>query len=157
MTTSVLARTPLVRVQLVRDRQVSYLKHINAPDQLAAAARAVIGELDREAFMVLHLDHKHKLLSMETVAVGTISSVVVHPREVYKGALLASAAAIALAHVHPSGDPTPSEEDRVLTTRLLQAGEILGIRVLDHLVLGTDCFVSLRETTSLWQQQLFHA
>jgi DNA repair protein RadC len=106
---------------------------------------------------VIYLSHKHRVQAIERVATGTLSSIVVHPREVFKGALLANASAIALVHNHPSGDPTPSEEDRELTKRVMQAGEILGIKVLDHSVLGETAHVSLRETTALWHQNLFHA
>jgi DNA repair protein RadC len=116
----------------------------------------LIGDQDREAFVVVHLNAKHKIVSLEVVAIGTLSATLVHPREVFKGALLANAAAIGLAHNHPSGDPTPSPEDLALTAQLLAAGEVVGVRVLDHIVIGDDCHVSIRETTHLWQDQAFH-
>ncbi len=152
-------RTPLVRVELVRERSVTYevSPAVQSPEDLVSVARALIGDSDREVMAVIYLNHKHKVQAIERVATGTLSSVVVHPREVFKGALLANASAIAMVHNHPSGDPTPSEDDRELTKRVMQAGEILGIRVLDHIVLGEDKHVSLRETTTLWHQNQFHA
>lgn len=112
--------------------------------------------LDRERFVVLLLNRKHAPISIEVVAVGSLHDVIVHPREVFKPAIRKSAASVLLAHNHPSGDPTASPEDKVLTARLLDAGEVLGIPVVDHLVLGDAGFVSLRETTPLWSGRPFH-
>jgi DNA repair protein RadC len=91
------------------------------------------------------LDTKNRLLSWETVSLGTLSTSVVHPREVFKGAILANAASIILCHNHPSGDPKPSAEDIAITKRLAEAGKILGIDVLDHIIFGEEGFVSLKE------------
>jgi DNA repair protein RadC len=112
--------------------------------------------LDREHFLAILLDSKNQLIDVTLVAIGTLNATLVHPREVYKPAVRASAAAVVLAHNHPSGDPTPSPEDHALTAQLLAAGEIMGIRVVDHLVLGAGRYVSLRETTALWRGQPFH-
>jgi DNA repair protein RadC len=81
---------------------------------------------------------------VETVAVGGLNSSGVEPREVFKSAVRQSAAAVILVHNHPSGDPTPSREDVALTRRLLQAGELLGIEILDHLIIGDNKYVSLK-------------
>lgn len=100
----------------------------------------------KEMFVCCHLDNKNKLLCVETVSIGSLTASVVHPREVYKSALLSSAAAVIFIHNHPSGDPTPSREDLDITVRLKQAGELLGIRVLDHVIIGTDGrYVSLAD------------
>jgi DNA repair protein RadC len=88
------------------------------------------------------LDAKNKPLGFHVVSVGSLTSSVVHPREVYKIAILGNAAAIILLHNHPSGDPTPSGEDLSITTRLHQVGDVLGIRVLDHVVVGDGRYVS---------------
>ena len=93
----------------------------------------------------LLLDTKNRVLAIKTVSVGDLSSSIVHPREVYKDAVIASAASIIVAHNHPSGDPTPSAEDVAVTKRLIQSGEIMGIDLLDHIVLGDGTFVSLKE------------
>jgi len=85
------------------------------------------------------------LQTVRTVSIGDLSSSIVHPREVYKDAVVASAASIIVAHNHPSGDPTPSGEDVAVTKRLISAGEIMGIDLLDHIVIGDGVFVSLKE------------
>jgi DNA repair protein RadC len=143
---------------MVRETMVEYPigELMSGPRYIGHAAKVILDTYDREAFLVAHLNAKHKLISMEVVAVGTINATLVHPREVFKGAVLANAVSVCLVHNHPSGDPTPSADDIALTKQLLEAGEILGIRVLDHLVLGYDRSVSLRENTSLWREQSFH-
>src|SRR5262249_30719327 len=84
------------------------------------------------------LDQKNRLTGLHTVSMGSLTASVVHPREVYKAAILAQAAAIICGHNHPSGDVHPSREDRALTTRLYQAGKLLGINLLDHIIVGED-------------------
>ena len=100
--------------------------------------RDLIGGNDREEFVALFLDAKNRVMSVHTVAVGSLSLCIVHPREVFKAAILANAAGIIVAHNHPSGDPTPSREDRELTDRLCEAGRILGVAVLDHIIVGAE-------------------
>ena len=92
--------------------------------------------LDREHFLVCGLDAKHRVIGINVVSVGTLTLSIVHPREVFKPLIVMNAAAWLCAHNHPSGDATPSQEDRVLTKRLREAGELLGITLLDHLILG---------------------
>jgi len=92
--------------------------------------------LPHEEFVTVFLDAKNAPIGYQVVSVGSLTLSIVHPREVFKGALLANAAAVVFAHNHPSADPTPSAEDRMLTTRLKECGELLGIRVLDHVVMG---------------------
>jgi len=94
----------------------------------------------KEYFLTLHLDGKNRIVCMEEVSVGSLNQSIVHPREVFKTALLSSAAAIVLMHNHPSLDPTPSREDREITRRLKEAGDLLGIRVLDHIIVGESYF-----------------
>ena len=94
---------------------------------------------------VLVLDGKHSLLRCDRVSTGTLTSSIVHPREVFRPAIQAAAAAVICAHNHPSGDPEPSAEDVTVTRRLVEAGKLLGIPVLDHVVLGEARFVSLRQ------------
>ena len=98
----------------------------------------------KEHFLALHLDSKNRLVCVDHVASGSLSACVVHPREVYKSALLSSAAAMVLLHNHPSGDTTPSREDIALTTRLKEAGDLLGIRLLDHLIVG-ESYLSMAD------------
>lgn len=99
----------------------------------------------KEHFLALHLDSKNRLLCLDHVSIGSLNASVVHPREIFKSCLLSSAAVIILIHNHPSGDPTPSREDMELTARLGEAGELLGIRVLDHIIIGSGCYVSLAD------------
>lgn len=101
--------------------------------------------LDRERFSVVLLDGKNRVLGIHIVSVGSLTAALVHPREVFKAAILANAASVILVHNHPSGDPEPSAEDRALTARLRQAGELLGITVLDHVVIGDGSYTSLAE------------
>lgn len=101
--------------------------------------------LRHELFMIVLLDAKHAMIREMTVSEGTLTHSLVHPREVFHAAIRESAAALILLHNHPSGDPTPSQEDRALTSRLIAAGEVLGIRVLDHLVLGDGRYVSFAD------------
>lgn len=94
--------------------------------------------LDREYFVVALLDGRHRPIALHTVSVGSLSAALVHPREVFKPAIVANAAAIIAGHNHPSGDETPSREDKELTARLAACGKLLGIPLLDHVVLGAD-------------------
>jgi DNA repair protein RadC len=143
---------PGFRIALVREPGV---KLAERPEmrQPAAAARVLaeyIGEADRELFVIALLTIRYRVLGLHTVSVGCLSSSLVHPREVFKPAILAGSSAVLLAHNHPSGDPEPSAEDHALTRRLAAAGTILGIEVLDHLVLGEEGrFVSLRARGAL--------
>ena len=124
---------------------------ITTPADAAAVLREEVRLLDREEFRVLLLNTKHVLLKQAHVSRGSLNASIVEPREVFKDAIAASAAAVILAHNHPSGDPTPSAEDVSITKRLVKAGELLGIAVLDHVILGKASdrrpqdFVSLKE------------
>jgi len=90
----------------------------------------------QESFHVITLTHKHCVIDRHMVSLGTLTGAPVHPREVYRAALLDCAAAVAFVHNHPSGDTVPSRDDREITARLIEAGRILGIRVLDHVIVG---------------------
>ena len=111
------------------------------------AALAVLGPsfhgADRERCVALLLDTKHRLLEAVTVSIGSIDHTFMSPREVFRDALLGNAAAVVLAHNHPSGDPEPSRDDERVTARLVRAGRLVGIEVLDHLVIGGGEWVSL--------------
>jgi DNA repair protein RadC len=111
----------------------------------AAALRPCFAGLDREQFLVCCLDAKNASIGVNIVSIGTLTLSIVHPREVFKAAILLNACAIIAVHNHPSGDPTPRPEDRTLTTRLRDAGELLGIRLLDHLILGDDRLYSFAD------------
>ncbi len=108
-------------------------------------------QMAQEAFVVMTLTTKNDVIQKHLVSLGTLNSALVHPREVFRVAIMDSAAAIILSHNHPSGDPTPSAEDIKITRQLVSAGEIIGIRVLDHVIIGSSdpglfqSFLSLRE------------
>lgn len=101
--------------------------------------------LEQEEFRIILLNIKNIVIATETVFRGSLNSTIVHPREIFRHALKRSAASIILAHNHPSGNPEPSGEDVKVTRRLVDAGEIIGINVLDHVIIGEDSYVSLRE------------
>jgi len=102
-----------------------------------------------ERFGVLMLDSKSRLIRSEILSVGSLDASIAHPREVFRAATLASAAAVAVFHNHPSGDPLPSPDDLLLTTRLVRAGEVMGITVLDHIILGDGRWFSFRDADLL--------
>lgn len=139
---------PAVRLALSREAPGSYRKRvpIHGPEMAAAAVRDVLSGLAQERFVALNLDIRCRLISVTNVAEGSFSACPVDPRVLFAAALLAGpATSLILAHNHPSGDSSPSSEDFDLTRRLCEAGEILGIRVRDHIVIGGDEFRSIRE------------
>ncbi|MVO99684.1 RadC family protein [Paenibacillus lutrae] len=101
--------------------------------------------LQKEHFVCLFLNTKNHIIGRETLSIGTLNASIVHPREVFRAAIQRSSASIVCVHNHPSGDPTPSPQDIELTHRLIEAGGIIGIDVLDHVVIGDDRYVSLKE------------
>lgn len=125
------------------------LPTIRKPEDVYDLLKASFQDLDREHFKVVHLNTKNQVLKVETTAIGILSSSPVHPREVFKEAIKMSSAGLILTHNHPSGDPTPSQDDLLLTRRLYDAGEILGIRIIDHLIFGDSRYLSLKERGQL--------
>jgi len=140
-----------ISVLEVKQVRVGTLEHevtsISKPEDAYAILRDYLDEKDREHFVVLLLDTKNKVNAIHTVSIGGLNAAIVTPREVYKVAILHNAAGIILCHNHPSGDPKPSQEDIVITDRLCKAGELLGIEVLDHIVIGsgTNTFCSFKK------------
>lgn len=116
---------------------------VTGPDSAAEVLVPLVGFRDRERCVAAFLDTKHRLLGTATVSIGSIDHTFMAPREVFRDALLANASALVLAHNHPSGDPEPSRDDELVTRRLARAGEMLGIDVLDHLVVGGTRWTSL--------------
>jgi len=128
---------PVYRVSLVRESRLHcYHKQIRSSADASTLLHTYLAGVDREHFVVLMLDQKNKVIGIHTVSIGSLTASIVHPREVFKPVILSNAAAIILAHNHPSGAPQPSQEDRVLTVRLVAAGKLLGISVLDHVIIG---------------------
>ena len=129
---------PVYRVVLVRESTTPEPPStpVRKSSEAAKAVRPLFEKIDREQFVVLLLDAQHKAVGINLVSLGSLTATVVHPREAFKAAILANAAAVIVAHNHPSGSVEPSQEDIELSRRLREAGELLGIRVLDSIVLG---------------------
>jgi len=115
------------------------------PSDVAAIARKLTNGEAKEIFLAFFLDARNCVIGYETVAIGGLTGVDIHPRETFRAAILSSAAAIILAHNHPSGEVSPSLEDRALTDRMKKAGELLGIPVLDHVIVTEDAYHSIAE------------
>ena len=131
----------------VREEVAQYLqadRRYTAPAQVAEIFSFLHNEV-KEHFFTVHLDGKNRILCLDLVSVGSLNQSIVHPREVFKTSLITSAAALLLVHNHPTGDPTPSAEDIAITRRLKEAGEIIGIKVLDHVIVGTEGYLSFVE------------
>lgn len=136
----------IVKINLVREKSMNltYGINISSPEDAEKAFREYIGDSDREVFAVMTLNNRHSITSLTTVSIGSLNSCVVHPREVFKTAILSNAESIVLCHNHPSGECQPSSEDIAATSRMQEAGKILGIQVLDHIILGDEKFTSLK-------------
>ncbi len=117
---------------------------IKTPDDAAALVMEEMKHFDREHFRAILLNTKNRVIGTDRVSVGTLNSSVVHPRELFRNAIKRGAASIILLHNHPSGDPTPSREDKDITRRVMEAGNIIGIEVLDHIIIGDNRFISLK-------------
>jgi len=137
------------RVVLVKEKVGRYElpEKIDSPDRAYKAITAITSaeEEAQEVLGVLILNSKHKIVAVHEVSRGTLNTCMVHPREVFKPAVLHNAAAIICFHNHPSGDTEPTQDDIEATKRLIEAGKIMGIEVLDHIVVGDDGYVSLKE------------
>jgi DNA repair protein RadC len=118
---------------------------IKSPADVADLLMPEMRYLDREHFRVMLLNTKHHVFGVETISVGNLNSSLVHPRELFRNAIKRGAAAVVLVHNHPSGDPSPSTEDTEITRRLVEVGNLIGIQVLDHVIIGEGNYVSLRE------------
>jgi DNA repair protein RadC len=142
---------PRYKIMLVKEPEAvftSYPRYGNSRE-LFEAFREEFTTLDREFFFMITLDSKNRTIGYHTISMGSLSASVVHPREVFKPAILESSAAVVFLHNHPSGDPAPSREDRECTNRLTAAAKILGIRVLDHIIFGEADYYSFADAGML--------
>ncbi len=142
MSGPVMIREAVVRYRGARRR---IAEAIRSPADAARFVRGVVGNDAREHFVVLMLDARHRPIAYQVVSIGTATASLVHPREVFQTAVGIGACAVIVAHNHPSGDPSPSREDRDVTSRLVRAGEVIGIRLLDSMVIADSGHVSIRE------------
>ncbi len=129
-------------------RTSGYTSHphpvIKSPDDAAALVMEEMRNFDREHFRAILLNTKNQVIGIDKVSVGTLNSSAVHPRELFRNAIKRGAASVILVHNHPSGDPSPSREDKEITLRVQEAGNIIGIVVLDHIIIGDNKFTSFK-------------
>jgi len=118
---------------------------LNGSEQVFNHFAPRLEDLKQEHFYVILLDAKHRLIRQVLISVGSLNFSIVHPREIFRPALLEGAAAIILIHNHPSGDPAPSREDIYVTRRLVDVGETHGVEIIDHIVIGNGCYISFKE------------
>lgn len=118
---------------------------IQNPQDIVKAIQSSIKDKAKEHFKLILLNTRNKIIGISTVSIGTLNSNLVHPREVFKKAISHSAASVVFAHNHPSGDPEPSEDDLTITKRLTEAGKIIGIEVIDHIIISKNGFFSFKE------------
>lgn len=131
-------------------RRIKNAYAMHNPEVVKDYLRIRLGHLGREVFTTIFLNTKHHVIECEDMFKGTISSCEVHPREIMRRALMLNSAAIIISHNHPSGDPTPSQADRHLTTKIVEAGALVGVRVLDHIVIGGNSTFSFAEQGLLY-------
>ena len=124
---------------------------VRCPEDVSRLLMAGMRDLDREHFYVVLLNTKHYVVGVDLISIGTLNGSMVHPREVFRAAIRRGAAALILVHNHPSGDPTPSPDDVQVTRRLVEAGHLMGIDVLDHVIIGDYRYTSLREQGLVWE------
>ena len=141
-------RVPEYRVALVREASIESIHNpssVFSPKQVADIFMPHLHFRDREHFMILMLNTKNKAIGINTVSIGSLCASIVHPREIFKPAMIAGSASIILVHNHPSGDPSPSQEDLEVTKRLVDGGNLLGVAVRDHVIIGEGVWYSFRE------------
>jgi DNA repair protein RadC len=137
----------VIRLQVVKETIQYYgPKKIRSPADVEEVVRAFIGNADREIFLALNLSSANNINSIHIVSIGTLNQSIVHPRECFKAALLSNAEAVVFAHNHPSGEVIPSAEDKQITIKLKECGQILNIRVLDHVIVGENAHFSFQES-----------
>ncbi|WNF21310.1 DNA repair protein RadC [Mesobacillus jeotgali] len=139
-------RVNIISLKVIKESSFLYPKrNVKSPEDAFTLLKEHLSDVDREYFMVVCLDTKNQPTAVNVCHIGSLNASLVHPREVLKPAILSNAASILVAHNHPSNDPTPSREDIEVTKRLNEACKIVGIDLLDHLITGSDRFVSLKE------------
>lgn len=143
-------RVDIVQVKMVKEHSILYsARRIQSAFDADTLVRQFIEDLDREAMVVVALNAKSEPTCLQIISTGSLNSSIVHPREVFKVAILSNAYSILLAHNHPSGDITPSQEDMSITKRLNNAAEIMGVPILDHVIIGFGKYYSFKENGDL--------
>jgi len=144
---------PQVELSMVREIKAASNSYRSSEEVAKSEFAENLLKSDREKFICLHLNVKNQIISFEVVSTGSLTSSIVHPREVYKGAILSNAASVIFMHNHPSGDPKPSIDDIEITTRLEKAGNILGVDVLDHIIVSSGGFYSFRQNNLIGSRE----
>lgn len=144
-------RVSIVSCKLVKEcPAINYaLRKVSQPEDAVTLVQHFLEDADREVMVLICMNRKGEPTALQTISIGTLSSSLVHPREVFKAAILSNAASIILAHNHPSGDPVPSREDIEISRRIKESGELLGIELLDHLIIGYQSHHSLKSSGQL--------
>lgn len=143
-----MTRINFYTLKIVKEDSTLYeVPIIRSPEEVYQAAKQLLAlhEKPQEHFCIFCLNSKNKIVGVHTISIGSLNASIVHPREVFKAAMLNNANAIICLHNHPSGDPEPSQEDIKITKQLVEAGEILGIKVLDHVIIGEQGYLSMKE------------
>ena len=139
-------RINIVSIKMLKESSFLYqTRQILSPNDAYEMIKEQLEGLDREQFIIACLNTKNEPTNISVVSVGSLNKAIVHPREVFKTAILSNAASVMAFHNHPSGETTPSQQDIQLTNRLYEVGELLGIKLLDHLIIGDRTFTSLKE------------
>ena len=143
----------MIKVKSLEVREIEYTydkrPKISGMDDVIKAVKPLIADPNKEFFIALYLNTKNGIIKQEVVSVGSLSANVVHPREVFRTACILSASSIIVAHNHPSGDPAPSREDIEITKKLAEAGKMIGIELLDHVILGQNRNYGFKESGML--------
>jgi DNA repair protein RadC len=143
----------MIKIKSLEIREIEYTyekrPEISSMDDVGRAIKPMIADSNKEFFIALYLNTKNGILKQEIISIGSLSSNTVHPREVFRNACMVSASCIVVAHNHPSGDPAPSREDIEITKKLSEAGKIIGITLLDHVIIGYDRNYGFKESGQL--------
>lgn len=139
-------RVDIVSLKMVKESSILYAnRRIGTPDDAVELLKNLLEGSDREMLVVCCLSSKNEPTNISVVSIGSLNSSIVHPREVFKIAIMSNAASIIIGHNHPSADTTPSKEDIDITERIKKAGDIIGIKLLDHIIIGDKNYLSLKE------------
>ncbi|HBF5866214.1 TPA: DNA repair protein RadC [Clostridioides difficile] len=139
-------KVEIVKVKLVKEKDLFVDNiHIKEPKDCYKVISDFLDNPDREHFIVLGLSTNNKISVISTISIGTLNSSLVHPREVFKTAILSNCNKIIISHNHPSGNCTPSQEDKNITSRLINSGNLLGINILDHIIISDESYFSFKE------------
>lgn len=138
-------RVNIVTIKMLKESYILYKnREITGPADAVSLVKDFIEDLDREQLIVCYLDTKNQPTIIETVSIGSLNSSLVHPMEVFKTAILGNSASIIIFHNHPSGDPSPSKEDLNITEQIKESGEMLGINLIDHIIIGSGSYTSIK-------------